>query len=259
MGQQGQKKRQKGQQPLRQWQEVLPQLLRAGQWVTLGEALPSVIHELNNALNSVVGFAELWRSDEQLPKELRDDLTEIFHAGLRARELLSTLRESVRGVSEAPLLTKVVLPEICDQALMLLAASLRRYRLQAICDYHPQTPSVLSDPVRALFIVLSLLQNACDAAALSEKGSRITLRTYGDETGAAVLWVEDDGPGIAPAVQKCLFEPFNTTKPEGKGTGLGLTLVHHFVKELQGEIEIVSREGIGTRVIVQIPDLSSKG
>ncbi len=253
----GRQRLKEGQQkPKRQWDEVLPQLLRAGQWVTLGEALPSIIHELNNALNAVVGFSELWKNEEKLPKALQDDLTEIFRAGLRARELLSVLREPVRSISETSLLTRTALPEVCDQALMLLAASLRRHRLQAIRDYRPQTPSILSDPFCALFIVLSLLQNACDAIALSGKGTSIVLRTYGDETGSAVLEVEDDGPGIAKAMQGRLFEPFATTKP--KGTGLGLLLAYYLVKELQGCLEIVRREGSGTRVIVRFPDLSSQ-
>jgi signal transduction histidine kinase len=237
--------------------EHLPQLVQAAKWVTVGKALPSIIHDLNNALNTMIGFADLWRTDTTLSDNLRADLSEIVQAGLHARELLTLLREAVKApVNDLPLgLGKVMLPQVCDQALGLLATPVRRCRIQVVRDYHPQTPSVPSSRGTLLLLLLCLLHNACEA--LADNGGTLTLRTYGAQN-MAVLEVEDNGQGLPPRLQRRLFEPFTTTKPTG--TGLGLFLADHLVRQMQGQLTLDSPKGEGTKAIVRLPaeDLSQR-
>jgi len=241
---------------LRDWSSVLPQLLRAGQGETVLNLLPSAIHELNNALNTVLGFADLLQSEPSISKTLKEDLKAIERAGLRARELLGALRSLANGVPAQIQLAPVDLKEICEQACSLMAAKFRRNYIQLVTDYSKETPAIISDASRLRFMLLALLQNACDAIALKGEGGKISVRTGRDQSGNAVVSIEDDGVGLNPEVRSKLFEPFVTDKPDGKRAGLGLFLVHQFISELQGKIEITGSE-TGTQVTLTLPSLEA--
>ncbi|MCB9547896.1 MAG: HAMP domain-containing histidine kinase [Myxococcales bacterium] len=88
-------------------------------------------------------------------------------------------------------------------------------------------------------VIINLLRNACDA--VPAEGGRITirLRAQGD---AAIIEVEDNGPGVAPEVRDRIFEPFFTTKEVGQGTGLGLAISYQILEHHRGTIELVDRE-----------------
>jgi signal transduction histidine kinase len=238
------------------WSQVLPQLLRAGQGETILNLLPSAIHEVNNAINTVLGFADLLQSEPSISKTLKEDLKAIERAGLRARELLGALRSLASGVPAQLQLAPVDLKEICEQACSLMAAAFRRNYIQLVTDFSKETPIIISDASRLRFVFLALLQNACDAIALKGEGGKISLRTGRDQFGNAVISVEDDGGGLSPDVHSKLFEPFVTDKLDGKRAGLGLFLVNRFVIELQGRVEIMSSE-TGTKVTLTLPSLEA--
>ncbi|MBD0276060.1 MAG: response regulator, partial [Acetobacteraceae bacterium] len=134
-------------------------------------------------------------------------------------------------------------------------------------DLDPGLPPCVADPARVEAALLDLLANARDAMP---GGGRATVRTGTavlDEAAVAaggdglkpgryvVLAVEDDGPGMPPAVLARAAEPFFTTKP-GKGTGLGLAMVHGFVRQSGGRLEISSEPGRGTAVRMLFPAAS---
>jgi signal transduction histidine kinase len=241
---------------LRDWSSVLPQILRAGQGETIINLLPSAIHEINNALNTVLGFADLLQSEPSISKTLKEDLKAIERAGLRARELLGALRSLASGVLTQIQPMPVDLKELCEQACNLMAAAFRRNYIQLITDYSPETPVIISDASRLRFVLLALLQNACDAIALKGEGGKILVKTGRDQSGSAIVSVEDDGIGLSADIRSKLFEPFVTDKPDGKRAGLGLFLVHQFVTELQGKVEITSSE-TGTQVTLTLPSLEA--
>lgn len=247
-------RRKRGSESPQDWSSVLPQLLRAGQGETILNLLPSAIHELNNALNTILGFTVLLQTDPSIPKALKEDLKTIERASMRVRELLGSLRALSSGVPAQTQLTLVDLQELCEEARNLMAAAFRRNYVQLVTEYSPHTPKIISDSARIRFILLALLQNACDAIAQTGKGGKIVVRTGRDESGKAFVSIENEGSPIAPKTRSKIFEPFFTTKPAGKGAGLGLFLVHHFVKDLLGEVEIQDT-GAGTKVTVSLPSL----
>ena len=235
---------------------MLPQLLRAGQGETVFNLLPSAIHELNNSINTILGFAELLQSEPSISKTRKEDLKAIERAGFRARELLGALRSLANGVSAQIQPMPVDLKELCEQVCNLMAASFRRNYIQLAFDYSPETPVIISDASRLRFVLLALLQNACDAIAMKGGGGKISVKTGRDRFGNAFVSVEDDGGGLSPNVRPKLFEPFVTDKPDGKRAGLGLFLVKQFVTELQGKVEITSSE-TGTKVTLTLPSLEA--
>jgi two-component system C4-dicarboxylate transport sensor histidine kinase DctB len=136
-----------------------------------------------------------------------------------------------------------------------MAAAFRRNYVRLVTEYCPHPLVILSDASRIRFVLLALLQNACDAIASSGEGGQILIRMGRDERGCALIEIENEGKSLPAEARSKLFEPFITTKPEGKGAGLGLFLVQHFVTELQGKVKIHDTE-TGTKVTLTLPSLA---
>lgn len=126
-------------------------------------------------------------------------------------------------------------------------------------ELHAELPDILARPDDIHQIVVNLVTNAIEAIEGGPERARgesqsIRVRLYDEvETGQIVLEIGDDGPGIAPDVQARVFEPFFTTKGS-RGTGLGLPVVRDLVRDLGGDLKIVSAPTIeGTCVSVRLP------
>jgi PAS domain S-box-containing protein len=117
-------------------------------------------------------------------------------------------------------------------------------------DLDPDPVPVSGDPVGLRRLLLNLVLNAREA--VRESGGRVAVRVE-HAAGRAVLEVADDGPGIPPENQERLFEPFFTSRRHGRGAGLGLAVVYSIVTAHDGEIDVRSRKGEGTRFIVRLP------
>jgi two-component system cell cycle sensor histidine kinase/response regulator CckA len=113
-------------------------------------------------------------------------------------------------------------------------------------------PPIAGDANRLHQVIVNLITNA--AHALDESHGRITVGLQPDADGTAVrLWVADTGCGMDAATKARVFEPFFTTKAVGKGTGLGLAVVHGIIKDHGGRIEVESAPGRGTRFDIVLP------
>jgi CheY-like chemotaxis protein len=104
--------------------------------------------------------------------------------------------------------------------------------------------------------VVNLLTNATQALTARREDNEIRVSTYTDESGAAVIEVEDNGLGMSDEVRLSAFEPFFTTKAPGHGTGLGLSICRTIISGFGGEISVESRLGEGTRFRVVLPACS---
>jgi CheY-like chemotaxis protein/anti-sigma regulatory factor (Ser/Thr protein kinase) len=117
-------------------------------------------------------------------------------------------------------------------------------------DLAPGLRPVRCDPNALTNAIMNLCVNAVDA--IGGQG-RLSLRTRNAENGSVEIQVRDAGCGMTKEVLERALDPFFTTKPEGKGTGLGLTLVYGVVKAHKGQMEIQSEVGQGTTVTLQFP------
>jgi two-component system NtrC family sensor kinase len=113
----------------------------------------------------------------------------------------------------------------------------------------PGLPRLQADEGQIRQVLVALLMNALDACRAS---GAVVVETAREEDGVRLL-VEDDGAGIAPENLDKVFTPFFTTKPAGRGTGLGLAVCHGVVTAHGGRITISSEVGRGTRVSVFLP------
>jgi CheY-like chemotaxis protein len=102
-------------------------------------------------------------------------------------------------------------------------------------------------------VFVNLLTNAGQAMQGERADNEIRISTSTDESGAAVIVVEDNGRGMTEEVQRAAFEPFFTTKPVGTGTGLGLSICRDIIRDFGGEIRLESELGKGTRFTIILP------
>ena len=112
-------------------------------------------------------------------------------------------------------------------------------------------------PIRLSQIVVNLVGNAVDALAgadgIAPAGARIDISAWAGD-GRGMIRIADNGPGIDPDVRGKVFDPFFTTKPVGSGLGLGLSIVDSVVRDLEGSVRLVDRDGeTGACFVIDIP------
>ncbi|MBL8841533.1 MAG: response regulator [Planctomycetes bacterium] len=214
----------------------------------IGRLASHVAHDFNNFLTVVLGYAGSVLAELPPRSPLRFEVEEIARTAERAswltRQLLTFSRPSRLA------------PEALDlgQAIRELAPLLERQLGSAITlslDLVDDLPPILAHPTQVEQVILNLALNARDALPT---GGRLELKLRRDlrEPGV-VLEVTDDGIGMAPEVRARLFEPFFSTKEEGKGSGLGLAIVDAIVRERGGSITVESTPGAGSCFRLRFP------
>lgn len=240
---------------------------RSSRLVALGGMLSGVAHELNNPLSNISTSCQilLEEIDELDADAARPLLAAIDSQALRAQRIVGELLDFARDrrfeLREEPLLALV------RETLPLLHNQIGRAPRIAV-DI-PSWLTVKVDRQRFQQVLLNLLKNAAEATADSEDaaddkatGGQVRISAARSEVPASaeqpaqsgtLLVVEDDGPGIAAADLARVFDPFFSTKPVGKGVGLGLFVVHEIVARHGGNIGVDSEPGKGCRFRVFIP------
>ena len=226
--------------------------------VSLGRVAQGVAHELNTPLATIRTLAADMRvvldsSAGRGNDGVRDDLDEsaaiihdetirlgrITHALLAGGDLVRTRVHS-----------SVSLQSTVDRACALVSAGLRDGPSLTV-DPTLARLTATADPDRLLQILVNLLQNALDAVGDGEGGAVSVAGREGDEE--IELFVEDNGPGLSADLDGRLFEPFATTKPPGKGTGLGLYTSYMLAQAMGGTLTLESRAEGGARATVRLP------
>ena len=242
-------------------------LQHAQKMEAIGTLAGGIAHDFNNILSAVIGYAELALGHPELDSETERHLDKIRLAGIRARDLVrQILTFSRRGKEE---LKPLLMEPLVKEALKLLRSSLPT-TIEIVQDISPGEIVVMADPVQIHQIVMNLCTNA--AHAMEAKGGRLTislsylhlterdLRLHPELApgGYLKLSVQDTGVGIPRNILEKIFEPYFTTKEKGKGTGLGLVVVHGIVRNYGGAIYAYSEPGRGSTFNVYIPTVDAK-
>ncbi len=236
-------------------------LQQAQKLEAIGTLAGGIAHDFNNILSGIFGYAELSLMAEGNDPETEYYMREIIRASERARELVNQILTFSRQteVELRPISVKPVLKE----ALKLLRASIPA-TIHIEADLTSDA-AILAEPTQIHQVVMNLFTNAVHA--IGESRGTITLAlddVFLDETFTKThpdvkqgkhlrLGVSDTGAGIAPEVLDQIFLPFFTTKTQGEGTGLGLSVVHGIVKKIGGIITARSTVGKGTRFDIFFP------
>jgi signal transduction histidine kinase len=141
--------------------------------------------------------------------------------------------------------------EEIERTLELIHYHLRNRHIAVVCQFAPDVPMVQVDRQQFRQLLLNLFTNASDAMP---EGGTLTLQVRTDPPGQRLeVAISDTGMGIAAEDLPRVMEPFFTTKPEGRGTGLGLPICRRIVQEHQGDLNIVSTVHQGTTVFITLP------
>ncbi len=247
--------------------KLLEESLRQSQKLeSLGTLAGGIAHDFNNILTGMFGFIELARHDLPAAHPAQESLHQVLASGHRAKDLVRQILAFSRHQQGERL--AVDLPLVVGEAVKLLRSTLpAKVELDTRLD--PACPPILADPTQIHQIVMNLCTNAWHA--LPDRGGRILLTLESaavppeiahthpplKATPAVCLTVADNGAGIPPEALPRIFEPFFTTKEVGKGTGLGLAVVHGIVGAHDGAITVQSALGAGTTFRLFFPALLS--
>lgn len=217
---------------------------------SLGTLAGGIAHDMNNILGAVMGVASLVLEQHRGDPGLAKDMDTLLRAASRGRDLVKGLTDFARKDVQEPRPTD--LNQLLAQEAELLRRTTRQ-KLEVDLDLQPGLPPVLGDAGSLSNAVMNLCVNAVDAMP---EGGRLRLATRLLPSGEVQVAVADTGAGMAPDVLKRAMDPFFTTKPKGKGTGLGLALTYSIVKAHHGRMELASEAGRGTEVLLHFRPLA---
>ena len=219
----------------------------AGRIDALGRLAGGIAHDLNNALVPVLAMTKMVIS--RLPKgnQERAKLDLALTGAQRAKDLVQQILAFCR--KEAIDKRDFDLGEVVVDGVKMLRASLPS-TIKLVSTIRP-VPEVYGDPGQFYQVLINLVTNA--AHAIGDRIGTIAIALQPDDAARLRMTVADDGSGMDEQTKARIFEAFFTTKEAGKGTGLGLALVHGIVTSHGGSISVHSTPGKGTRFDILLP------
>jgi two-component system NtrC family sensor kinase len=223
---------------------------------SLGLLASGLSHEINNPLGaiatSVAGLRRRLSSQPGISAEaagmLEKTLGRIGKEVERGRAITHRLLRIARPPGSVRSLVDV--NHVVEEIVAILSHDIRRSGITTQLELGGNLPPLRGDESRLGQVVMNLTLNAIQA--MTENGGELRIATCADN-GTIRIEVEDDGCGIPPQLLKRIYEPFFTTKPVGKGTGLGLFITHRLVTEMGGAVQVRSRPDEGTAFTIRLP------
>ena len=242
-------------------------LRQAQKMEAIGQLTGGIAHDFNNILTSVLGYIgmALDHPDAPISDRITHYLNRARASGDRARKLIQQMLTYSRGGRGEP---SVFAVDVLVREVLSVLESILPSTIEVEVDLPGNLPRVQMEPNGTAQALINLCVNARDAMV---DGGRLRisagLRDFRDASCAScrrplagtyvTIEVSDTGSGIAPEVLKHIFEPFFSTKPPGKGSGMGLATSHGIVHEHGGHIWVESRLGEGTSMLLLAPPVDA--
>jgi two-component system, NtrC family, sensor kinase len=226
------------------------QAIQAELKATLVTLASAVAHDVNNAVGTILPLAqqilEDLRRGEADPESLSRDLELVVEKARLCKRIFGNMLRVARAgrVGDGT----VDVNQVVRETVPFFHGQAARRGIETVLELAAELPPVRFSRNDLQHIVLNLVSNSLDA--MGEKGSRIVITTRQDGDGAALLAVQDDGPGIRADLLEQVQEPFFSTKHGG--VGLGLAICRSLAWQNGGSLEIESAPGEGTRVAVEL-------
>ncbi|MGD8834346.1 MAG: PAS domain S-box protein [Desulfobacteraceae bacterium] len=243
------------------------EIIQSHKMEALGALAGGIAHDFNNILSSIIGFTELSLDDAKTGTLLEENLRELYSAGQRAKNLVWQILTFARQTDEErkPIQVGTITKEVLKFIRSTIPTSI---------EIKPNIGSdslVMGNSTQIHQIIMNICTNA--AHAMDETGGILEvglkdvkinkaskLFKKGLNTGNYLeIRVSDTGGGIPPNVIDSIFEPYFTTKAQGEGTGMGLSVVQGIVESCNGKITVESKPGDGTTFRVYLPITKKQG
>lgn len=233
--------------------QMQAELLRYQKLESVGRLAGGVAHDMNNVLAAIMGVASVLQARFEGDATVSRHLELILDASSRGRSLVKGLTEFSRDHLEDARLLDL------NQVIRKEADLMRRTtfgRVEVDLDLEEPLPAVLGEEDSLSNALMNLCVNAVDAMP---EGGRLTFRSRAAAGDAVDISVQDTGLGMTPEVRARAMDPFFTTKPVGRGMGLGLSIVFGALKAHGGAVAIESEVGRGTTVTLRLPVQAGAG
>lgn len=228
-------------------QTLEAELAHSERLASIGRLAAGVAHEIGNPVTGIACLAQNLREEEGSAL-VRESVGQILEQAQRISHIVQSLMTFSRSDTPERERERVSVHEMVVEAIRLVRLARNAREVECVNACAPGL-ELQCDRQRLLQVFVNLLTNACDA---SQPGERVEVIAAGAD-GYVQIEVRDRGAGIPEELRQRVFEPFFTTKRPGEGTGLGLPMVYQIVKEYGGTIELQSRRGEGTHVILRLP------
>jgi two-component system NtrC family sensor kinase len=225
------------------------QLRQSGKFSAPHHLIARMSHELRTPLTTALGYAQLLVGKVE-GKQLRQVALRIFYETQRATDTVQNLLAFVE--QSRPDKHPENLNDILTKALEKKAYDLRSSNIEVEADLSPGLPTTLLDAPQFHQVFLHVFNNACQAMADYGTTRKLCIQT--SQCGQNLrVEIADTGPGIAPEHLQHVFTPFFTTKSQGKGMGLGLSIARDIIRAHHGTVSVKSQGGEGTTVVMELP------
>ena len=270
---------------IRKLDRAQSQLIQAEKMASTGQLAAGIAHEINNPmgfvtanLNTLEQYAQNLLETCQASKKLvashapehieaLEDLFDATHVELIEEDMGPLIQESKNGLKRVSEIVSTLrsfaeepqhswgylnLHDTANQLVQLISTQFKRPRFKLTCE--PAQLKWYCESSSLKQALTNLMINA--AQSIDESG--LVMLDIKQTTSGIVVKIVDTGCGISQTNLKRVFEPFYTTRPEGKGQGLGLSVAYSAIEKHQGKLVINSREGKGTVIEVRLPVLKTK-
>jgi len=247
-------------------QQMEAELRQAQKMEAIGTLAGGIAHDFNNILSAIFGYIELADMQAKNDGKLREHLANALAGARRARDLVQQILTFSRKADhqKKPFPLAIIVKEACKLLRSSIPATVEITR-----DIQSRAV-VIADPTQIHQLVMNLCTNSYHA--MENTGGSLTIRLYdrksdkrsqetedtAEPDNFVVLEITDTGSGMDEETRSKIFEPYFTTKAHGKGTGLGLALVHGIVSNCHGKIEVTSAIGKGTTFRIFLPAVEQK-
>lgn len=235
------------QESLENLKRLQAQFVQTEKLVSLGQLAAGAAHEINNPLTAILGFADVLADGHTTGDRTRNLAEKIRDQARRVGELVTSLQSFARQVpAEKQLLD---LNAVLATAVQLRTFDLRGKDIKIDLQNRSVLPAVRGDPNQLLQVFHHLINNAVDA--MEEVGGGVlTVRSLRERSNVVVEF-SDTGPGLRDPQR--VFDPFYSTKPVGRGAGLGLSICYGIIQEHAGRIVGYNRPEGGTTFRIELP------
>ncbi len=237
-------------------------LFNAQKLETIGSLAGGIAHDFNNILATILGYAEMLKDDLPKGSDLSEKVGKIQVAGLKARSITNQILTFSRHVEQEKI--QISISEVLRETIGFVKSSVPSNI--AVKSHIPKKDAIVyADPTQLFRVFLNIMTNGLQS--MEEEGGILSVnleivqgKLIQHELNQDIvadeyvrLTFQDTGKGMEQSLISRIFEPFYTTREVGQGTGLGLSVVHGIVSELEGEIVVSSQKGKGSDFKIFLP------